>query len=131
MEIFIVIPCYNEEKKIKEVLERINNLKLDKNIIVVDDGSFDGSCSIMENNFKDVFLLKHKINLGKGAALKTGCEAAVKLGADIIVLMDADGQHSPEVIPEMVKKLETENLDVVFGVREINIKKMPLSSFFG
>ncbi len=131
MKVFVVIPCYNEKRRIDKVLKRINNLKLEKEIIVVDDGSFDNSREVVKNNFKDVLLLEHSINLGKGAALKTGCEAAVKLGADIIVLIDADGQHSPEVIPEMVKKLEKENLDIVFGIRKMDTEKMPLVLYFG
>ena len=131
MKLAIVTPVFNEEERILGVLKRINNLKLDKKIIVVDDGSFDNSKEVVKNNFKDVLLLKHSINLGKGAALKTGCEAAVKLGANIIVLIDADGQHSPEVIPEMVKKLEKENFDIVFAARKMDIKKMPAVLYFG
>lgn len=131
MKVFVVIPCYNEEKRIVEVIKRINNLDLEKKIIVVNDGSSDDSCEAIMNNFKEVLLLEHKINLGKGAALKTGCEAAIKLGADMIVLIDADGQHSPEVIPEMVEKIERENLNIVFGVRKMDTKKMPLVLYFG
>jgi glycosyltransferase involved in cell wall biosynthesis len=131
MKVVIVIPCYNEEKRIQGVIKRINNLELENKIIVADDGSADNSCQIVKNNFKDVLLLEHGINLGKGAALKTGCEAAVKLGADIIVLIDADGQHSPEVIPEMVKKLEKENFDIIFGARKMDINKMPAVFYLG
>lgn len=131
MKLAIVLPVFNEEKRIGGVLKRISNLKLDKKIIVVDDGSFDNSREVVKNNFKDVLLLEHSINLGKGAALKTGCQAAIKLGADIIVLIDADGQHSPEIIPEMARKLEKEKLDIVFGARKINIKKMPAVLYFG
>jgi len=131
MRVFIVAPVFNEEERILGVLKRISNLKLDKKIIVVDDGSFDNSCKVVKNNFKDVLLLGHSINLGKGAALKTGCEAAIKLGAKIIVLIDADGQHSPEVISEMVKKLKKENLDIIFASRKMDVKKMPLVLYFG
>lgn len=131
MEVFVVIPCYNEEKRIIGVLERINDLNLKVQIIVVDDGSSDNSREAVKINFKNVVLLEHKINLGKGAALKTGCEAAVKLGADIIVLIDGDGQHSPEFIPEMIEKLKAENLDIVFGARKMDIKKMPVVLYLG
>jgi glycosyltransferase involved in cell wall biosynthesis len=131
MKTAIVVPVYNEEERISGVLKRIKKSSADANVIVVDDGSSDNSRKIVTNNFKDVLLLEHNINLGKGAALKTGCEAAIKLGADIIVLIDADGQHSPEVIPEMAKRLEKENLDIVFGSRKIDIKKMPAMLYFG
>ena len=58
----IVTPCYNEEDRVLGVLKRINNLKLEKKIIIVDDGSSDNSCKVVEDNFKNVLLLKHKIN---------------------------------------------------------------------
>lgn len=131
MKVFVVIPCYNEEKRICNVLKRIEDLELEKRIIVVDDGSLDDSCKIVRDNFKNVLLLEHKINLGKGLALKTGCEAAVKLGADAVVLIDADGQHSPEVVPEMIKKLEKENIDIVFGSRRLDVRKMPIIRYLG
>ena len=131
MKVFVVIPCYNEKRRIDKVLKRIDNLKLENKIIVVDDGSFDNSREVVKNNFKDVLLLEHSINLGKGAALKTGCEAAIKLGADIIILIDADGQHSPEIISEMIKKMKEKNFDIVFGVRKMDVKKMPAVLYFG
>lgn len=129
-KLFVIVPCYNEENKIKDILGKIIGLKLDKDIIVVDDGSIDNTAQIVKENFRNIFLLKHRINLGKGAALKTGCEAAIKLGADTIVLMDADGQHQPEIIPKMIRQLREEKLDVVFGARKID-KKMPNLYYIG
>jgi glycosyltransferase involved in cell wall biosynthesis len=131
MKVSIVIPCYNEENMIAETISKIDSLVLDKQIIVVDDGSEDRTFDIVKNNFQNVILLRHRINLGKGAALKTGCEAAIKLGADIIVLLDGDGQHQPEVIPQMVDKLQKENLDIIFASRKFNTQKMPHSSLLG
>lgn len=131
MKNFIVLPCYNEEKNIIGVLKDINSLKLEKNIIVVDDGSLDNSYLKIKNNFKNVLLLKHKINLGKGAALKTGCKAAIKLGADVIVLIDSDGQHLPIDILRIIEKVSKENFDIVFGARKMDIKKMPAVFYFG
>lgn len=131
MRAFIVIPCYNEEKRICDVLKKIASLGLDKKVIVVDDGSSDNSVAIIENNHKDVLLLGHKINLGKGAALKTGCEAAIQLGAEVIILLDGDGQHPPEALPQMLEKIEKENLDIVFGSRKMDTKKMPFILFLG
>lgn len=131
MENFFVIPCYNEKERIIDVIKRINALDIHKKIVVVDDGSFDGSQQAIESNFNDVLLLRHEINLGKGAALKTGCEASIKLGAEIIILMDADGQHPPEVIPEMLEKIEKEKLDIVFASRKMDAQKMPVILYFG
>ena len=81
---FVVIPVYNEEKNIGPVIERIK--KYTDNIIVVDDGSQDQTYNRAEKAIGNGVILKHQINIGKGAALKTGCEAAIKLGAKIIVM---------------------------------------------
>lgn len=131
MKNFIVLPCFNEEKNIKNVLKDINNLQFEKNIVVIDDGSFDKTYNLVKDNFKNITLLKHKVNLGKGAALKTGCLVAIKLGADNIILMDSDGQHSPKFILEVITKLEKENCDIVFGSRKLDIKKMPITAYLG
>lgn len=130
MKTCVVIPAYNEGTNIIGVLEKTKNLA-DK-IIVVDDGS--DQKKMAEVNFKNIsdkiICLRHRINLGKGAALKTGCEAAIKLGAEVIILMDADGQHKPEDIPHFVDKLEKEKLDIVFGSRQIG-RDMPLMMMLG
>ena len=75
-------------------------------------------------------MLNHRINLGKGSALKTGCEAACKLGADVIITIDGDGQHSSEYIPEILEYMEANKLDFVFTVRKGG-DKMPLIRFLG
>jgi len=130
MKTCVVIPAYNEGDKLIGVLEKA--ISLADNIIVVDDGS--DQKKMAEINFKNIsgkiIFLRHRINLGKGAALKTGCEAAIKLGAEIIVLMDADGQHKPEDIPRFVDKLKKDNLDIVFGSRQIG-HDMPLMMMLG
>jgi glycosyltransferase involved in cell wall biosynthesis len=131
MKNFIILPCYNEEINISNVLKDIENLRLEKNIIVIDDGSFDKTYDLVKDNFKNVILLKHKVNLGKGAALKTGCLVAIKLGAENIILMDSDGQHSSKFISEIIRKLENENFDIVFGSRIIDIRKMPIAPYLG
>ncbi len=123
-KVFIVVPAYNEAKHIHQVIEKIK--KNYKNIIVVDDGSSDKTFEIAQKS--GVLGLKHIINLGKGAALKTGCDYSVRNGADIIVVMDSDGQHLPEDIPKFLKALKGK--DIVFGSRELN-KKMPFVLKFG
>jgi len=120
MKTVAVIPAYNEEKHIQKVIAKTKTF-VDE-IIVVDDGSKDATLLLAKA--LNVTVLKHKTNLGKGAALKTGCEAAKMLNADVIITLDADGQHRPEDIPHLLEKLQKENLDIVFGVRPMN-KKMP------
>ncbi len=120
MKVFIIIPAYNEKATIQTVVRQA--LQYSKNIVVVDDGSKDTTQE--EARKTGATVLRHVINLGKGAALKTGCEYATKEGAHALILMDADGQHSPKMIPQFIEKLK-EN-DIVFGVRKINTRKMPL-----
>lgn len=117
---WVVIPAFNESKTIGKVLEK--TMLFSDNIIVVNDGSADTTSEIAKE--KNVIVLDHAVNLGKGAALKTGCDYAIKLGAEIIVAMDADGQHLPEDIPLIVKRLQETNSDIVFSYRKLN-KTMP------
>ncbi len=121
---FAIIPAYKEEKHISKVIKKTK--KFCKNIIVVDDGSDDKTHESAEK--EKVFVLRHIVNLGKGAALKTGAEYAIKKGAEVLIFLDADGQHKPEDIPRFLKALE--NADIVFGSRELN-KKMPFVLKFG
>ncbi len=123
-KIFIVIPAYNEEKVVAGVINEIKNAGYE-NIIAVDDGSSDDTFSII-SNIPGVTALRHKINRGKGAATKTGIEAAKLLGADIIVTMDGDGQHDPEDIEKLIKPIAGGECDVALGSRlKSDIKKMP------
>ncbi len=126
MRIVAVIPAYNEEKHIQNVITKTRPFV--NEIIVVDDGSKDNTFLLA--NALNVTALRHKTNLGKGAALKTGCEAAKILKADVIITIDADGQHRSEDIPHLLEKLQKENLDIVFSVRSLN-KKMPFLKKMG
>ena len=123
-KIFVVIPAYNEEKRIGGVIKKTKIYT--KNIIVVDDGSRDNTYEVAEK--LKVVVVRHPVNLGKGAALKTGCEIAVRKGADIIILIDSDGQHNPHQIPKFIKNLDGN--DIVFGCRELS-KEMPFTMRFG
>lgn len=126
MKIYIVIPAFNEGKRIGQVLEDVRNMGLP--IIVVDDGSSDSTFEQAKKH--KVVVLRHRINLGKGAAIKTGCEAAFSLGAGAIIMMDSDGQHKGEDLPKFVEKIQSGNFDVVFGSRNMNLG-VPLVRFLG
>jgi glycosyltransferase involved in cell wall biosynthesis len=123
-EVFIIIPAYNEQKRVTSVIRKTK--KYADNIVVVDDGSQDKTAEIAEN--ENVTVLQHVVNLGKGAALKTGCEYAIKHGAKRIIFIDADGQHRPEDIPRFLEALD--DADIVFGSRTLN-KNMPFVLKFG
>lgn len=128
MIVAAVLPARNEAKYIAQVVNRA--LPLVDYVIVVDDGSIDTTHDIVRQLGGKVIALRHQINLGKGAALKTGCEAACRLKADIIVCMDSDNQHNPETIPKFVDTLRTANLDIVFGMRQFD-RRMPLMMIVG
>lgn len=125
MKIFIVVPAYNEEKRIGEVLISLKKLKL--TVIVVDDGSSDKTFNVAGKH--NVTAIRHKVNLGKGAALKTGCEKAFGMGAEAVILMDSDGQHKTEDIPKFIEALE-EGISVVFGTRNYSMG-VPLIRYMG
>jgi len=118
-DVVAVIAAYNEEKYIADVIKKASRF-LDT-IIVVNDGSKDSTSSIARQN--RAIVLDHIINLGKGAAIRTGCDYASKLGAEKIILIDADGQHDQKDIPRFVESLKDN--DIAFGYRTFN-KKMPL-----
>ncbi len=122
---FAIIPAYNEEQHIAAVISGVR--KYLKDIVVVDDGSSDQTYEAAGKT--GAAALKHVINLGKGAALKTGCDYAVEHGAEWLVLIDADTQHDPAEIPNFLKKLEEGN-EVIFGYRIIN-SSMPAVLRFG
>src|SRR3989338_10885159 len=92
---WVVVPAYNEEYNILSVIEKIN--KYTSNLVVVDDGSKDNTHLISSKITKHA--LKFKLNLGKGCALRAGCDYALSKGAKNIVVIDADGQHNPDLIP--------------------------------
>ncbi|MBS3128325.1 glycosyltransferase family 2 protein [Candidatus Woesearchaeota archaeon] len=123
-DVWIIIPAYNEEKHMKDVLTKVK--KINQQIVVIDDGSSDNTKRIAEE--MNVMVLHHKINLGKGAAIKTGCDFAFLNDAKYVVLMDADGQHKPEDIPTLLQALKDH--DIIFGSRKLN-KHMPLMMRFG
>lgn len=125
-KVFIVIPAYNEQARLPEVVSKLQKKIPLNQIIVSDDGSKQPISSFLP---PQVRVVRHRVNLGKGMALKTGCELAIKLGAKTIILMDADGQHDPEEI-ESFLKLINEGNKVVFGARYVG-ENMPFWRLLG
>lgn len=124
--IFIVIPAYNEGVVIKNVIREVKSQGYN-HIIVVDDGSSDDT--YLRAKKEGVVALRHILNRGKGAAVKTGIEAAKMLGADIIVTLDGDGQHDPKDISKLLEKIKGK-YDVVLGSRFLKKNKIPLFRIF-
>jgi len=110
----VIVPVKNEKDTLREVLERIKRAASDMDILAVDDGSVDSSSKILED-FKDIFVILHKTPEGYGKSLKDGFRFAVEKDYDIIVTIDADMQHPPELIDRFVERIK--NCDVVSGSR--------------
>jgi len=101
-EISVVLPVFNEAQNLGRLLDRLQSLELpDSEVIVVDDGSTDGSGEIAEK--RGVRLIRHPYNIGNGAAIKSGIRAA---RGKTLVLMDGDGQHQPEEIPALLAEAQ-------------------------
>jgi len=110
----IVIPAYNESETIGEVVRQIEAEGLGLDILVVDDGSTDGTGAVLRG--LPVTTVSHPINLGYGAAVQTGMLYAAREGYDLLVMMDGDGQHVPGEIRKLLEGLET-GVDIVIGSR--------------
>src|SRR3989344_1495861 len=121
-ETFIIVPAYHEAAVIQSVIAEIRAAGY-QNIIIVDDGSQDDTYALAKAT--GVTALHHRLNRGKGAATKTGIEAAKLLGANIIVTMDGDGQHNPQDIARLIEPIEKNRCDVVLGTRLKNPVGMP------
>ena len=120
---YIIIPAFNESLVIKEVVREIQKAGYE-HIIVVDDGSTDNTFS-EANSISNIIALRHKINRGKGAAIKTGIVAACLCNPDIVVTIDGDGQHDPSDIDKLIQPIKTDSCDVVLGTRMANSDGMP------
>lgn len=111
--IFVIIPCYNEAGMIRKTVTTV--LEKGYNVVVVDDCSKDGSKRQLAG--LPIYYLRHRVNLGQGAALQTGIDFAKRKNAEYFVTFDADGQHDSDDIPGMLEFLRKENADIVFGSR--------------
>lgn len=126
MKIVIVVPAYNESRYIGRFLDQL--LPITTKVIVVDDGSSDKTREVVIS--RGVQCLTHMVNLGKGAALKTGCDYAFKnMGAEAVVIMDGDDQHAVSDLKLFKRELER-GAQVVLGVRQMDAK-MPLMRILG
>ena len=110
-KVTVVMPAYNEVEIIKQMIQRVRAVDFVDEILVVDDGSSDGTPEAVKE-CPEARLLAHPYNIGNGAAIKTGIRNAT---GDIIVLLDSDGQHPPEEIPQMVEHIG--RYDMVVGAR--------------
>lgn len=113
LNIIAIIPAYNESQNIEEII--VETSKYVNSVIVVDDGSNDNTSSIARKMGAKV--IRNEYNMGKGEALKKGFLECYKYNADIIVALDADGQHTPSDMPSLIEPIETGKADIVIGSR--------------
>ena len=121
---FILIPAFNEERNIGDLIEAIQREVGDAKIVVVDDGSTDSTAA--EARRRGATVITHAFNLGYGAALHTGYLYAQRRGCKRLVQMDADGQHDPTSLPVLLESLEG-GADVVVGSRYLEGPAPPTS----
>ncbi|HEX5808720.1 MAG TPA: glycosyltransferase family 2 protein [Anaerolineales bacterium] len=116
MNLSVVIPVYNEVENVGEILKRVQSTKLAREIIIVDDGSKDGTRDVLRefDGKADVRVILHERNQGKGAAVVTGLKAAQ---GDVILIQDADLEYNPRDYPVLLQPIEEGLADVVYGSR--------------
>ena len=124
MKILVLIPAYNEESKISEVVKDIKALGLD--VLVIDDGSVDET--VKQAKISGALVLKHKLNRGQGAALRTGIEYAKRKKYEVAVFFDADGQMKAQEIKDILQPILANEFEVVLGSRFLGqAKNIPLT----
>ncbi len=124
MKLSVVVPVFNETKTIEAILARIHEVPVDKEIIVVDDGSTDGTRDILTKKFSGtdrVRLIFHASNSGKGQAVRTGIKEA---RGDYLIIQDADLEYSPSDYLPLLKAIQDSGADVVYGSRFLGKKKV-------
>lgn len=118
LTVSVIIPCYNEATTIKKVLDRVRAVNIAKEIVIVDDGSTDGTRDVLAEieaqNFQNVRVIYHHHNRGKGAALVTGFQEAT---SDIYLIQDADFEYDPRDYPKLLQPLQEGIATVVYGSR--------------
>jgi len=121
----VIIPAYNAQQTILEVVKSTNQTIPNLKIIVINDGSTDDTASIVSED-KSILLYQHESNRGKGAAIKTGIRIAKEAGYNYGIFIDADMQHDPRKIKEFIRLRDLQNSDMVLGVRSFLKTNMPL-----
>ncbi len=123
MHLSVVIPCYNEKDTIEQIIKRVKAAPFDKEIIIVDDYSTDGTRDILKNLTADdtpVRVFFHARNHGKGASLRTGFKYC---SGDIVIVQDADLEYDPSDYPQLIAPIDDGKAEVVYGSRFLGVHR--------
>ena len=131
MKISIIIPCYNEEKTLSQIIDKVLKFKsYEKEIIIVDDCSVDNTSNIIKDlviKFNEIKSVRHDKNYGKGAGIKSGIKIST---GNIILIQDADLEYNPEDYDNLLEPFTKTDADVVYGSRFLGGKYVRLSFFW-
>jgi len=117
VKVSIIIPIYNEKNTLRRCIDRVQRTSIDKEIIIVDDFSIDGSRELLKNIkklYSNIKIIYHSVNKGKGAALKRGIEHAT---GDYVLVQDADLEYSPEDYVKLIEVVKRKGAKIVYGTR--------------
>ena len=122
MKLSVIMPVHNEVKTVNEIIERVLEKSIVYELIIVDDGSTDGTIEEVKKISSDkIKIFKHETNKGKGAAVRTGFDAA---SGDVVVIQDADLEYDPEDYAKLLKPIEDGETEVVYGVRTLETQRI-------
>lgn len=128
MLLSVIIPIFNEENTVLELIDRVRRVNLEIEIVVVDDFSTDRSWDILKN-IRNIHIIQHSCNMGKGAAIRTGLE---HIKGEVVVIQDGDLEYDPAEFPKLLKPILEGEADVVYGSRFLgNVQGMRLQNFLG
>ncbi|MGR3319002.1 MAG: glycosyltransferase family 2 protein [Candidatus Anammoxibacter sp.] len=116
MKLSVIVPIFNEKNSILEIIKKVEDIDIEKEIILIDDYSNDGTREIIKDNIKgsNIIKLYHSKNLGKGAAIRTGIEHVT---GDIVIIQDADMEYDPSDYFSLIEPITRGDADVVYGSR--------------
>jgi glycosyltransferase involved in cell wall biosynthesis len=125
MNLTVIIPTYNEVQTIREIVDRVNSTGLVYEILIVDDGSIDGTREILSElgGTKNIRVVLHEKNAGKGAAVRTGIQHAT---GDLVLIQDADLEYDPRDYPTLLRPIQEGIADVVYGSRFLGGARRPI-----
>lgn len=125
--IYVFLPACNEEKHIEEVVNLLKQLELNLKVHVIDDGSRDATREIARK--AGAIVIRHPVNLGQWAAIRTAFTISLMEGADTVVSVDADGQHDPKDLPRLVEPILNGEADIVIGSRFLYDEKPEMPKY--